>query len=139
MFYAFSNTVSDRGLGGRINEITNISGYSDGRKTIVELAQQGQAPDAVLCSSDFTAFGVQAGARYDLDMEVPEKLGIVGIGDSPFSWWPEHDLTTLRFPVDEMVKCSADALLARIKEPELEPQAIGLESRLVVRGTTRKA
>jgi DNA-binding LacI/PurR family transcriptional regulator len=139
MFYAFSNTVSDRGLGGQINEITNISGYSDGRKTIVELAQQGQAPDAVLCSSDFTAFGVQAGARYDLDIEVPEKLGIVGIGDSPFSWWPEHDLTTLRFPVDEMVKCSADALLARIKEPELEPQAIGLESRLVVRGTTRKA
>lgn len=138
MFYAFSNTVADRGMGGQINEITNISGYSDGRKTIVELSQAGQVPDAVLCSSDFTAFGVQAGARLDLDIDVPGKLGIVGIGDSPFSWWPEHDLTTLHFPVEEMVRSTADALLARIQEAELEPQAISLESRLVIRGTTRK-
>ena len=138
MFYAFSNTVSDRGLGGQINEINNISGYNAGRKTVVELAKQSQVPDGILCSSDFTAFGVQAAARFDLNIDVPRELGIVGIGDSPFSWWPEHNLTTLHFPVDEMVKRTVDALLMRIKEPELEDQMISLESRLVVRGTTRK-
>ena len=139
MFYAFSNTVSDRRRNGHINEIINISGYSDGRKTIVDLVKQGQAPDAVVCSSDFTAFGVQAGARYDLDINVPEELGIVGIGDSPFSWWPEHDLTTLRFPVDEMVRNTTDALLTRIQEQEMEPQEIKLDSQLMSRGTTRKS
>ena len=122
-----------------INELTNISGYGDGRKTIVDLAQEAQLPDAFVCSSDFTAFGVQAGASYDLDINVPEDLGIVGIGDSPFSWWPEHDLTTIHFPVDEMVKRSVDALLERIQDPSLDAEAIGLDSRLVIRGTTREA
>jgi len=139
LFRTFSNTVSDSGLREQVNELTNVSGYSDGRKTIVELAQKDQLPDAFVCSSDFTAFGVQAGARYDLSIDVPEDLGIVGIGDSPFSWWPEHDLTTLQFPVDEMVSNSVDSVLNRIQEPTLEAKAIiGLDSPLVTRGTTRK-
>lgn len=137
LFYAFTNTVSDKGLGGHINEIINISGYGDGRKTIVDLQNQGEMPDAVVCSSDFTAFGVQAGARFDLKIDIPQELGVVGIGDSPFSWWPEHNLSTLHFPVEEMVTCTAEALLARIQEPSLEPKAIGLGAELVVRGTTR--
>jgi len=120
-----------------VANLSGVLGYDAGRRCINELFEQTETPDGVFCSYDETAIGVMDGARIDLGVKIPDELAVVGNGNRSVAAWGAHDLTTVEYPRDEVIQQVLRLLLARLEDPDLEPEVIQLKTSLVVRGSTR--
>lgn len=60
-------------------------------------------PDAVFVANDAMAIAVIDVIRFELGLQVPEQVSVVGYDDVPISSWPAYDLTTVRQPANRMV------------------------------------
>jgi DNA-binding LacI/PurR family transcriptional regulator len=132
---AFKAAIAASGTARLVLDQTDVIGYAAGRRFIQEALRREPRPDAVFCSSDLTALGVLDGARIDLGIAVPEKLGVVGLGDAPATAWAPYDLTTVRLPVERLIDASIEALLA--ESPPDPRQPIVIEAGIVERSTVR--
>ncbi len=95
-------------------------------------------PDAVFVANDHMAVAVLDTLRYELGLDVPAQVSVVGYDDIPQAAWPSFDLTTVRQPTEEMVDATVRILLERIEENIDTPQRIALQGPLVVRGSARR-
>lgn len=120
-----------------VADITGYLGYDAGRNAVAELWNSADPPDAIICSSDPTALGVLDGARVDLDIEVPEQLAVVGLGDIPQASWAAYELDTVHLPVDEMIDLAVADMLKRLADPDLPLRPLVAHARLVHRKTVR--
>ncbi|HJP39705.1 MAG TPA: LacI family DNA-binding transcriptional regulator [Gammaproteobacteria bacterium] len=132
-------SLEDQGNARIVAQEAHIVSYDDGRNAIGRLMKNRIKPDAVICSSDVTAHGVLDGALIDLGIDVPEKLGIFGFGDSAAATWGINRLTTVRLPIEEMIDMSIDILIKRLADPDIEPENIVMCASVVERSTVRKA
>jgi DNA-binding LacI/PurR family transcriptional regulator len=96
-----------------------------------------QPPDAVFVGNDHMAFAVMDVLRFELGLQVPRQVSVVGYDDVPIAAWPAYDLTTIRQPVNQMVAATVDALFARI-EGDDTPRRILIPGPLKIRGSARK-
>ncbi len=117
--------------------LDGVLGYDAGRRAINELFQQDQRPDAVFCTFDETAIGVVDGARFDLGVRVPEDLAVIGNSNRASAAWASHELTSVEYPRDEVIDHCIRILLARLDDPELEPEVVLIKPDLVIRSSTR--
>ncbi len=134
-------SLSDRLAGTEdcelVASLTDVLGYEAGRRSINEMIANGVEPDAVFCSYDDTAIGVLDGARLDHGLEVPRDLSVIGNGNRAVASWGSHELTTIEYPRDEIIEQTLRILLARLEDPDLEPETRLLETDFVVRASTR--
>jgi DNA-binding LacI/PurR family transcriptional regulator len=137
MTNAIKNIVAESSSTEIVAELPNTYGYDAGVEAIHKLWNRQAKPDAVVCTSDYTALGILAGCRYDLGINVPEEMGIIGLGDIPAASWKGQELTTVRLPHDDLVQQTVNALLARVDDPDIEPEAFQFDADLILRGTTR--
>ncbi|MBA2298150.1 MAG: LacI family DNA-binding transcriptional regulator [Actinobacteria bacterium] len=95
-------------------------------------------PDAVFCANDLLAVGALAALR-DAGLDVPADVALVGMDNTPLTrvTWPQ--LSTVDLGSAERARIAAELLLARIENPGRERQIIGVEPRLVVRGSSQAA
>lgn len=63
-------------------------------------------PDALFCAEDIIAMGAMDAARQQLHWNVPEDLSVMGYDGSPVSGFYSYNLTTVQYPVDEMIECA---------------------------------
>ncbi len=91
-------------------------------------------PTAVICANDVLALGAMMESRA-LGIEVPGDVSITGFADLDFAAHLDPALTTMHIPSEEMGRCAAEYLLARLAG-ESVPSNMELEARLIVRGTT---
>lgn len=112
--------------------------YESGVRGLHELTKKlRRPPQAVVCANDVMAIGCMDAARYDLQLNVPQKISIVGFdGVGPASW-ASYRLTTLRQPVKRMAEAALAMLADRIENPELPPERRVLSGILVV-GTSAR-
>ena len=136
---AIAETVSHVAGTEIISKITGIHGYEAGIQTITDLWAEDIKPDAIVCTSDYTALGILAGCRHQLNISVPEELCVIGLGDIPASGWKDHDLSTVKIPHDELVKTTVTTLISKIETKSMEPENIRLEAKLLLRGTIRSS
>nr|WP_239479947.1 LacI family DNA-binding transcriptional regulator [Actibacterium sp. 188UL27-1] len=112
------------------------------RETAAQIVRDwwGEAsrPDAIFVGNDHMAVAALDVLRFELGVDVPGDVSIVGYDDVPLAAWPAYDLTTLRQPVNQMVTATVDLLLSRIEEPELDPKHIEIDGPLIVRASARK-
>ncbi|MCF8479656.1 MAG: LacI family transcriptional regulator [Rhodospirillum sp.] len=94
------------------------------------------APDGVVCATDSLAFVVIEAARR-LCLRVPQDLSIVGFDDLPQSSWSVFDLTTLRYPVEDLAAWIVARILERRSGTVVTPVSHRIPIRLIPRGTTR--
>jgi DNA-binding LacI/PurR family transcriptional regulator len=94
-------------------------------------------PDAVFVGNDHMALAVMDTLRFELGLSVPGDVSVVGYDDVPIAAWPAYDLTTIRQPVNSMVRATVDALIGRI-EGDHEPRRIQIPGVLIQRGSARK-
>ena len=99
--------------------------------------KSGDPPDAIFAASDHMAFAAMDTIRYDFGLAVPGDVSVAGFDDVPLASWKSYDLTTMRQPLELMVKKTVRTLLARIANPEHEADQKRLSGTLIVRGSAR--
>lgn len=94
-------------------------------------------PDAVFVGNDHMAFAVMDCLRFELGLDIPGDVSVVGYDDVPIASWPAYDLTTIRQPVNRMVGATVEAILSRI-EGRAKPRNVRIPGPLIIRGSARK-
>ena len=109
-------------------------GFDSGSAAMHAIWAEGR-PTAIFAASDLMAFGAMDAARYDLSLNIPGDVSIVGFDDIPTAAWPSYDLTTIRQPVEAMVESALDLLLERIASAAVKPRTLLVAGELIVRGS----
>jgi len=92
-------------------------------------------PDALICYDDKLALALMDALR-DLDVGVPDDVGIVGFDGIPFAGLSNPRLTTLAMPSAEIGRLAAASLIRAVHHGVM-PDAVLLPLQLVVRESTR--
>jgi DNA-binding LacI/PurR family transcriptional regulator len=105
----------------------------------MELLARADRPTAVLCFSDVVASGVYR-AAYELGLDVPRDLSVVGFDDSPLARRLQPQLTTVHQDIDEKGRLAATALRTAMEQGKNgahgRARHVVLPTVLVVRGST---
>jgi LacI family transcriptional regulator len=92
-------------------------------------------PQAIVCVSDETAFGVMRAAR-ELGLKIGDELAVTGFDGVAFSEYSDPPLTTLDYPVYEMARQLVKMLVAMLEGKELPDPCISYRPTLQKRAST---
>ena len=123
---ASASTTKDRLLGmrSRAEELKLTVGtveygsysYESGREMCRKLMNEcEERPDTIFCSGDIIAFGAMDVLRYELGLNVPEDISVIGFDDTMEAAWASYNLTTVRQPYDELVDTACQLLIRCIE------------------------
>ena len=135
---AFARELQRNGIPEPV-ETSGANTYGGGFAAARRMLSTPDRPTALFCISDIMALGALDAARRELSLSVPEDVSIVGFDDIPAAAWPSYDLTTVQQPVDVMVDEAIAVLLRQIEDPSVQPSAVRVRGRLIVRASARLA
>lgn len=92
--------------------------------------------DAVICANDATAVELVRTIN-KLGLSVPEDVMVTGFDDVRFASLLTPALTTMRQPCELIAQTAVQTLLQRVRSPSLPARTISLQTKLVVRASTR--
>ncbi len=113
--------------------------YAGGRAAFLAHLATAPRPDAVFCANDQLALGVLDACRFDLGLDVPADISVVGFDDVPEGARPTYELTTLRQNSVEMARMAIELLLRRMQDPALPARRLIVPATLVARASARLA
>lgn len=138
---AFRKRLAEAGHGEILREEGHYT-REGARDAAYKLLTLRKRPDAIFCANDHMALAAMDVARFELGLDVPSDLSIVGYDDVVAAGWPAYGLTTVEQPVDAMAEMAMTLLLARIGEngPTLidAGEQIRIPGELIVRGSARR-
>ncbi|SDX81910.1 transcriptional regulator, LacI family [Ruegeria halocynthiae] len=94
-------------------------------------------PDAVFVANDHMAIAVMDTLRFELGLNVPGDVSVIGYDDVTVASWPAYDLTTIRQPANRMVAETVNILLSNIEDPDVDPRRVEIDGPLIIRGSAR--
>jgi DNA-binding LacI/PurR family transcriptional regulator len=108
-----------------------------GKRALQVLAKLNRPPTALICSNDMTAIGVMRQA-FELDIEVPRALSVVGFDDTRLAEFMTPPLTSIEMSQAGLAKLAFDALLAEVSRETPAPNGTEyvLKTKLILRGST---
>ena len=130
--------LKQRGI-KRIASVAGDYGYDSGWQAALTLWRRKTQPSAILCANDMMAFGVLDALRYELGVQVPQDVSVVGFDGTRAGRWASFGLTTIRQPVEQMAAAAVSLLLERVEEPGLGPEQRLFPGELIEGGTHRLA
>jgi LacI family transcriptional regulator len=104
-----------------------------GRSATARLLARAQ-PDAIFCANDLIAIGA-LGALREARLRIPDDVAVVGMDNTYLCDFTHPPLTTVDLGAAERARVAAELLVKRIERPSRRPRSVGVEPRLVVRGT----
>jgi DNA-binding LacI/PurR family transcriptional regulator len=107
---------------------------ASGRAAAELLLAEEPELDAVFAASDLMAIGALHALRA-AGRRVPDDVAVVGFDDAPIAAYTDPPLTTVRQRVEQLGLEAVRLLLRRLEEPAGEPEAIVLETDMVVRAS----
>lgn len=115
--------------------------YESGARGLHELIRLGgsRPPHVAVCANDVMAIGCMDAARFDLKLDVPGKLSVVGFDGVGPSTWSSYRLTTIRQPVKRMAEEALALLMDRVQNPRLPPEKRVLAGEIVEGSSARLA
>lgn len=105
--------------------------YQSGRDCLAQWLANNPTPDAVICSNDTMAIGVIDEARENHGIHVPNDMSVVGFDGITSSAWQSYQITTIKQPLEQLVKASVEMLLDHIENPDAPPEARVLTGALI--------
>jgi LacI family transcriptional regulator len=108
-----------------------------GKRALQTLSRLRQQPTALLCSNDMTAIGVMRQA-FELGIEVPQELSVVGFDDTRLAEFIIPPLTTVQMSQTKLATLAFNALLQEVKRETPAPDGTEyvLKTHLVLRSST---
>jgi DNA-binding LacI/PurR family transcriptional regulator len=132
----FQAEVAEAGLEVGFREVGNYTLEGAAEATRRLFASRSH-PDAVVVANDHMAFSVIDVIRDELGLRVPEDVSVVGFDDVPEAAWKGYRLTTVRQPVEPMIRATVEILMAQISSNSVETKSIVVPSEVIVRGSAR--
>ena len=105
--------------------------YQSGRDCLAKWLQNNPVPDAIICSNDTMAIGVIDEARENHNIHIPNDMSIVGFDGITSSAWQSYQITTIKQPVEKLVKAAVEILLEHIENPNSPPEVRVLTGALI--------
>jgi DNA-binding LacI/PurR family transcriptional regulator len=131
----FRDQLRERGHSEIIREQAAYS-YEAGREAARRLLTSDNPPEAIFCAADIISLGAMDTARYELGIQIPEDLSVIGFDDISAAKWPTYNLTTIRQPINEMITATLELLERGVEQaPNSEIKLLPVE--LIVRGSAR--
>jgi len=112
--------------------------YQSGRDCLAKWLQNNPAPDAIICSNDTMAIGVIDEARENHNIHIPNDMSIVGFDGITSSAWQSYQITTIKQPVEKLVKAAVEILLEHIENPNSPPEVRVLTGALIKGNSVRR-
>lgn len=139
------NQERTKGFVSRLRELgvehvpvaTAEQSYAGGRAAFLAHARAGGVPDAVFCVNDPLAFGVLDACRFDLGLQPPDGISVVGFDDVAEAAHQGYSLTTVRQDIERLAASAVDMLLHRLDAPGGPARRLLLPGLLVRRGSAR--
>ena len=116
-------------------EIDGDYTYESGYACMQELLKTCK-PDAVFCAEDSMAMGAIDAARNEFHLRIPEDISIMGFDNIAVGQFQSYNLTTMGFPISQMVASSVDVIEKLITNPQMQIERV-FSMELVVRGSAR--
>ncbi len=132
----FVDRLSALGLPGTVVEAAEQS-YAGGHAALLRHVQRAGVPDAVFCVNDPLAFGVLDACRFDLGLQVPRDISVIGFDDVGEAAHQAYDLTTVRQDIGALAAASVEMVLRRLDVPGGRAQRLQLPGTLIRRGSAR--
>ncbi|TGG95469.1 LacI family DNA-binding transcriptional regulator [Natronospirillum operosum] len=108
-----------------------------GNEAMSHLLETHQDFTAVMAYNDVMAAGA-IGLLLDSGFEIPNDVSIVGFDDVVITKYLRPRLTTIHYPIEEMGRTAARLALQILdNKPELKPEQLKFNPRLVVRNSVR--
>ena len=101
-------------------------------RLVESLLMESDPPTAIFTTGDTAAVHVMETLRLK-NIRVPQDMSVVGFDDVPQATAISPKLTTVYHPLYEMGRVATNALLEQIRQPELLPRHIQLETKLRIR------
>ena len=92
-------------------------------------------PDAIVCSNDIAALKLSK-TLAGLNVRIPQDVKLAGFDDVVEAGRMKPSLTSIRQPCFDLATTAFRTLLERMKNPELPPRQILLDTSLVIREST---
>lgn len=113
------------------------SSYSFEAGRTAMLQELSNAPaEAYFCADDVLSIGAMSAVQQS-GRKVPEDIGIIGLNDMEIARWNNISLTTIRQPIDEIVKASVEQVVAMLDDPGRPAKATLFPCHVVYRSTLR--
>lgn len=110
---------------------------AQGYRLTKELLALDNPPDAVVCMSNFAAFGALKAIR-ERGLSIPSEIGIVTFDDYPLAPYTTPPLTSLHIDTFELGVTAGTMLKQRIADPRQPVEVRLIEPALIVRESSRK-
>jgi LacI family transcriptional regulator len=113
----------------------------DGRKSMLQLLQRDEIPDAVFSSSDLGAMGALQVLK-EKGIKVPEQVAIVGFSNEPFTMFSDPPLTSVEQHCLRIGNMASEIFLDEINAPNEQkfiPKKVVLTPELIIRQSSLKA
>lgn len=105
-----------------------------GRDAIRKFLEEKIPFSAIFAQNDRMAVGAIRMAR-EAGLSVPHDVSVIGYDDIPLTSFFDPPLTTIRQPMDQIGKISAQLLIETVKNINYEPRIVRLEPELIERNT----
>jgi LacI family transcriptional regulator len=138
-YRAFVAAIKERGLDTDRRMIVNGKAFSEvaGKESLSKIIQtEGVKFTAVVAANDLLALGC-FDALEQHGLRCPHDVSVTGFNHMPFVDRFSPSLTTVHIPHHDLGVKSAELLLERIENPEVQPRTIRLRPHLVVGRSTR--
>lgn len=132
----FVNRLAEAGQTLFLREAGDYT-FDSGREAGLRMFSRQERPDAVFCASDVMALGVLHATRHELGLEPPDDFSLIGFDDIPAADWPGHQLTTIRQPINRMIRAAVDALVGMMETPGQRAQTQRFPGTLILRASCR--
>ena len=95
--------------------------YDAGREAIGALLEEARL-EAIFCGDDLICMGAMDAARA-AGRAVPDDLGFLGFNDMAMARWAPYSLTTIRQPINDIIRRSVELMLELVEAPQATPDA----------------
>ena len=111
--------------------------YPTGLQGVRTLCERGARFTALWVMNDLMGFGALR-ALAEAGVQVPREVSVLGMDDLEISEMVSPPLTTIHYPIKELVENAMELLISQINSMEFRSETIVLEPSLTVRGSTAR-
>ena len=106
-----------------------------GKRALKILAEKGELPEAIIAVNDPVAHGIYEAAK-ELGISIPGDIAVAGVGDVDTSAMLNPPMTSIKPPLEQMVKTAVDTLIRMIEDPLYKSNRQVYESKIIERKST---